>query len=222
MVTSHRHQILLIVLILCALLGYCLPWLANPGISLSLNAYDLAEWTSLHPLVRDASIPFMTTLLLRLPLVCLGLLIALGTFHTRPVMRLTLMLIIAIALLPPLEYFTQATSDPNYRQQFVLALITGLIGIILLSSELLHIKRAIFIVSGLIGCLASFIGLIQADGLMQGFGLATQIGFGGFVSIFAFGGILLTTPFIFKSKQGGAFPPHTTLQDQRTGADMRV
>ena len=41
------------------------------------------------------------------------------------------MLMIAIALLPPLEYFTQATNDPNYRQQFVLALITGLIGIIL-------------------------------------------------------------------------------------------
>ena len=52
--------------LLLALIAYSLPWVVGPGAALTLNAYDLAEWTSLHPAVRTAALPFALTFGLRL------------------------------------------------------------------------------------------------------------------------------------------------------------
>ncbi|MFN8529394.1 MAG: hypothetical protein U0670_12340 [Anaerolineae bacterium] len=51
------------------LIGYFSAWVVNPGVALTLHAFDLAEWASLHPVVR-AEPMLITTLLLRLPLLC--------------------------------------------------------------------------------------------------------------------------------------------------------
>ncbi len=109
-----------------ALLSYCLPWIHNPGTSLSLNAYDLAEWATLHPSVRTSTPPLITSLLLRLPLLCLALAIVVNSLQSNGI-KLMLICITAVALLPPLEFFGSAFEDINYRQQFILAMITLLV-----------------------------------------------------------------------------------------------
>ena len=48
-----------------SLIAYILPWVNTRATGLTLGAYDLAEWASLHP----ASIQLLPSLLIRLQLV---------------------------------------------------------------------------------------------------------------------------------------------------------
>ena len=162
---------------------YLFPWLINPSVSLSPNGYDLAEWASLHPAVRDATPALLTSLLLRLPLACLALLIAFTM--RRGLLPALIMLIAAAALLPPPE-FIKALDDPNYRQQAALALFTLLGGGVGLSGRLPRARHWIAAAIGLVGALASVIGLIQSDDLMRGLQLPTQPGLGGILLVVMF------------------------------------
>src|SRR5438552_17266089 len=63
--------------LLAALVAYYLSWINNQAAALSANAYDLAEWTSLHPAVRGAIIPLLAPFLLRAVLGGLALLFGL-------------------------------------------------------------------------------------------------------------------------------------------------
>jgi hypothetical protein len=158
------------------LVFYLLPWLVNPGVSLSPNGYDLAEWASLHPAVRNAIPALLTSLLLRLPLACFALLIAFTT--RRGLLPALIVLITALALLPPPE-FIKALDDPNYRQQAALAVFTLIGGAVGLSGKLPRQRHWIAATVGLLGALASLVGLLQSYDLMRGFALPTQIGIGG-------------------------------------------
>jgi hypothetical protein len=60
-----------------ALLGYWLPWLTHPVAALRLNGYELSEWITYLPGVRDGSLP-LTRLEFLLPLGCLALLLSLA------------------------------------------------------------------------------------------------------------------------------------------------
>src|SRR3954470_20248095 len=168
-------------LLALALIGYFLPWISTSASSLSLGAYDLAEWSSLHPIVRQ-TVPFLwTTLALRVPLAILGILFAtyIGkTFRQRSI-AIICMLIAAIALLPPLEFFTTYRDDPNYRQQFILALTTVVIGILAIFGQSKTLQTVMLIALSILGVLASAIGLYQAQNLMQGFDLHIAVGLGG-------------------------------------------
>jgi hypothetical protein len=175
----------LILLILC-FAAYCLPWVINPGISLSLGAYDLAEWTSLHPAVRAASPALLTTLLLRLPLACLGLLISLTSKPHSRSLPFALTMLVSIALLPPLEFFTQAANDPNYQQQFILSMLTALVGILLVMVRLEYTRNLLMIALALIALTSSVAGVLQSHELMRSFSLSAQLGLGSYV----FGGLL--------------------------------
>ena len=178
---------LLPLLIMFALIGYCLPWVLTPASGLSLGAYDLAEWSSLHPVVRQ-TIPFLwTTLALRIPLAILGILLA--TYvrkisHQIPIAILCL-LVAAIALLPPLEFFTTYRDDPNYRQQFILVLLTLIIGIPTVIGKPKRLQRGALIALSVLGIISSAIGLYQAQSLLQGFDLHTAIGSGGIITSIA-------------------------------------
>ena len=60
------------------LIAYALPWMMTPTIAgLTNGAYDLAEWTSIHPAVRADPL-LLTPLLLRLPLVGIAWLAGMG------------------------------------------------------------------------------------------------------------------------------------------------
>lgn len=183
------------VLLAVALVGYFLPWISTSASSLSLGAYDLAEWSSLHPVVRQ-TVPFLwTTLALRIPLAILGILFVAyisKTFHRKSIAIICL-LIAAIALLPPLEFFKTYGDDPNYRQQFILALTTVVAGIFVIFGQPQKLQKVLLIALSILGVLASAIGLYQAQNLMQGFDLHIAIGLGGIMTSIALGAVAYLT-----------------------------
>ncbi len=65
------------VALLLALVGYWLPWLTHPAAALRLNGYELSEWITFLPGVRDGSSP-LNRLVFLLPLAGLALLCALA------------------------------------------------------------------------------------------------------------------------------------------------
>jgi len=102
------------------LLACFLPWANGAGAALALNAWDLAEWSSLHPLSRSAAPTLGASFGLRaLPLFLLAL--ALWRAGLPTPLRAGLTLVVAIALLPPPEFFRSDLADANYRQQLVIA-----------------------------------------------------------------------------------------------------
>lgn len=173
-INIHRVSCILIAL---GLLAYILPWLHNPPAGLTFAAYDLAEWSSLHPAVRDTNPPLLTSLFLRIPLPCL-LLGALFATKQQSKGILLITLLIAAALLPPFEFLTQFRSDPNYQQQFVIAFMTLLIGILAASRKLQSLRQALALILLSISFISAFIGVSQAAGLMNAFNLPASLGLG--------------------------------------------
>lgn len=62
---SERKSFVFYALVLIGLLGYAQPWIVAPAASMTLNAYDLAEWASLIPAQRGTAPPLLVPLLLR-------------------------------------------------------------------------------------------------------------------------------------------------------------
>lgn len=176
-----------------AIIGYLLPWVVTPAQSLSMGAYDLAEWTSLHPVVRQ-TLPFLwTTFALRVPLATLGILLAAFIAFNlhRKVFGLLIVLITAIALLPPLEFFTVYRDDPNYQQQFFIALVVLLVGILITLWSNKSLQRILPILLSLTGCLSAAMGLYQGNMLMKDFNLPTSVGYGGLMTVISLGAMAL-------------------------------
>jgi hypothetical protein len=187
------HTAVLFLLFIFLLIAYLVPWVVNPGASLTLGGYDLAEWTSLHPAVVGETPPLLTTFLLRLPLVCVT--IALAFFimpeQNNRIVGGIVLLLMGFALLPPLEIL----DDPgnwNYRQQLALAVGTVLIGAIGLSGKRKQMRPFIGSFMALVGAGACLVGLSRAFNLMQGFNLPSQIGAGGVVTAMLFVAFVIT------------------------------
>lgn len=163
---------------LLTLVAYALPWVANTGAALTLNAYDLAEWLSLHPVVRSASLPLLATFALRVLPLLIAVMVVFDRNSTR-VERLAFPVLIALALLPPLDFFRTGLTDPNFRQQFGLSMaalmLAGLGNIRWLRDRGMWVQ---LIVS--LGVIASGgYALMTGLELMRSFGLSVQIGIGG-------------------------------------------
>lgn len=173
-----------------ALIGTWLPWLGIGIAALDHNLIDLAEWTSLHPGASAEVLPYLTPLLLRLPPVCLALLIGIGLHRGDHTLRIIAVVALTAALLPPFE-FLSALDNANYRQQAALALIAlcgGIIGQTVWPGRL-H-RPALLILAGLgIGSAAT--GLARALALRQAYLPETQPGLGIVVTDAAFGLLLL-------------------------------
>lgn len=164
-------------LVVAILIAYVLPWIVNPGVGLTLNAYDLAEWASLAPGARSSPPALFATLLLRLPLVWVAFLTA-----SLPAKKLwinvVLILTLSIALLPPFEFFRNASDDPNYRQQFALAGITVIGGMLILSFIPPRIRPILAMLFTLASAVSGIWGVLQAYSIMQQFALSVNLGFG--------------------------------------------
>jgi hypothetical protein len=176
---SHDPKVLAGGLLLLGCITYNLPWLINPSNGLSFGAYDLAEWMSLHPTVRSGNPTLLTTLLLRLPLAHLGLIVSIGFLRERLGFAITVIMLTAIALLPPLEFFTQFRDDPNYQQQFFMALVTVAIGIAGMILNPGHLTKTLVILLTIFGAMSSGAGLLYGYTLLEQFKLPTQFGLGG-------------------------------------------
>lgn len=175
------------MLTILLVIGYGLPWVSTPGtIGFTNSAYDLAEWVSIHPIVRGETL-LLTSLLLRLPLLAIALFVA---FSLRQSLsgqaKAVCVLLVAAALLPPLEFFTSATSDPNYQQMFLLAaasLILGCLGITLtfrrLATWATHVQTIVLVG----GAGAGIAGLARSLSLMQSFAIDSGLGIGAVVFV---------------------------------------
>lgn len=149
-------------LCLLAIAAYLLPWVLAANAAMTLNAFDLAEWTSLHPLQQSAAPPLLASLLLRVQLPILALCIALwARSRSHRIFAALMVLALAAAQLPPLE-FLQNFADPNYRQQLALAGATIALAIGL---RLLVKQRYRTLLTGLLallGIITALAGLDQA------------------------------------------------------------
>jgi len=120
--------------LLVALAGYWSPWLTHPVAALRLSGYDLAEWVTFLPGVRDGSLP-LGRLIFLLPLACLALLLGLAA-HAGPRRRgwrgwlpasaggwalWALAGVCGLLVLPPYEAFLNREYWPEYQTQFGVA-----------------------------------------------------------------------------------------------------
>lgn len=171
---------------LCVLLlSAALPWVMNSGAALTLNAIDLAEWTSLYPAVMGEAIPMSTTLLLRLPFVCAAAAIGFG-FNRARILRALLVIVMTLGLLPPFE-FLGAFDNPNYRQQALIAILTLIIGLMGAAGIGNGFRPAIVTIGSVLGLFAVLIGVSRGLMFMQELRLSPGIGIGAVLAVGAFG-----------------------------------
>ena len=182
-----------LALLLVLLAAYALlPWVTHPTAALTSNAYDLAEWASIFPAVRSDPL-LLTALLLRLPLVGVAWWAAgwntksnVRAGYISPLLRGAIIVVIAVALLPPFEFLTSGRGDPNYQQQALLAaaaLIGGLAILWWRTTRAHHDTplRILATVALVIGAGAGLWGTAQVLNLWQGVDITASIGAGGIV-----------------------------------------
>lgn len=171
------------------LIAYGLPWVVNSGAGLTLNAYDLAEWMSLHPRVRIGSLPLLAPFLLRMLLVFTGGLIAFSPsrrFSTAWWLQVIGVSVIALALLPAFEFFVSDFSDPNYRQQLSLTILTLVVSAIGLIFHHKRWSRWIIVSLMIAGVGGGLSGLVIGYSLMRDLGLPTGVGAGAILFVVAY------------------------------------
>lgn len=170
--------------LIVALVCYHLPWYAHDTAGFTMHGYDLAEWTSLHPAVRGSSPPMLTSFLLRAPLWALlaGLALAANRLDDprgRWIVRAGVLLV-ALRFVPPKDFFTTATGDPNYRQMMLLALLSAVsvAAAVLLVRVSDRVQTVLLLVVVIVGLVSSWWGLSRAGQLLHDFEIDVRIGAG--------------------------------------------
>jgi hypothetical protein len=218
-VASRRAWLILACLVLTTACYY-LPWFTHPTAGFTMNAFDLAEWASLHPAVRSSSPPMLTSFLLRVPLLALVVAFALAANKLAdPRLRWLMRAIAVLPLLrfvPPADFFTSATGDPNYRQ---MALLTGLgIGLVVVSIPLRRMAARwqdwLSGVALLGGVSSGWWGLSRARLLLDNFEIAVKTGPGIL-------GLSLVSAVVIVLILGGSWGRWTNLASLRRGLTQR-
>ena len=156
-----------LVLLLLALGAYLLPWIVAPNASMTLNAFDLAEWTSLHPLQQQARPPLMVPLLLRIHLPILAISMALWPKNREECYPAILFIVLlSISQLPPLEFINNL-NDLNYRQLLILASATLFLSTILRRFLPAQLRPVATLLLALLGIVTSLVGQSLAMELYQ-------------------------------------------------------
>lgn len=188
-----RFNLWVCVMLMVAFAGYLLPWMVAPSASMTLNAFDLAEWTSLHPQQQTATIPLLVPLLLRLHLLILAVAFALVSRAFLPQSLVAaIVVLLAAAQLPPLEFVSEL-GNANYRQQFAFAVISLMLPLLL--AHLSGIKRIprLIMVAALLGLVMALLGQQQAETLYRHSLEDGNPGGGMFVTAAAYCAIVIAT-----------------------------
>jgi hypothetical protein len=174
----------IITCLILATVCYYLPWYTHDTAGFTMNGFDLAEWTSLHPAVRSESPPMLTSFLLRAPQVVLAVALALAANQLdderwRWILRAGAVLL-ALRMIPPKEFFDGATDDPNYRQ---MAWLTGAgLLLVMIAIPLYRVPKRwqAWSLAGMLlfGVIVSWMGLSRASTLLDNFEIDVQVGFG--------------------------------------------
>ena len=187
-----RREVLSVIFVALALAAYCVPWLASSGASLSLNGYDLAEWSSLVPGVRYGAQPMVIPGLLRAQLIFIAAIVAL--LPTRRGSWLwwicgAAALALVMALLPPFEYFLEESwrTDVNYGQQVTFALLALFNAAVCWALPRGQQRRLALVVMAIAGIVTAIAGATQAVGLAAGYSIPARVGIGvvGYVAALA-------------------------------------
>lgn len=176
-----------LVLLLGVGVGCALPWMTSTGTSLTANVYDLAEWLSLHPTVRNTSRFLFPAFALRLVMVVVFLLaLSLVLWEGQRVVPVLMAIVLWLGMLPPVAFFQGDFTDANYLQQAVLWGVTTVLGFALwwLPQRYQALAQAVFT---LIAVGGGGWGLWTALDLMGRYEIPVQMGVGFMV----FGGCML-------------------------------
>jgi hypothetical protein len=168
---QRRHTFLPILLLVLSIAAYLLPWSTSSINSLSLGAYDLAEWVNSLP---------TASLLLRLQLLLISLIFMLTYLPAQGWGRglgIAIILLLTIAQLPPLDFITRS-NDTNQQQQFALAIGTLLGAGFSLWLATKPQKTGFALLIALIGIITSILGEMQAIAFMQQYRPDAAIGIG--------------------------------------------
>lgn len=184
--SDGRRTGLLVVVIAAlglALMAFYLPWVTHTTAGFTMNGFDLAEWTSLHPATRSGSPPMLTPFLLRAPQVAIAIGLALAAGAVSDLRWCTVgwaaALAIALRMIPPVEFWQGARGDPNYRQMALLTAI-GVGGVALVALVRLRGRYwfGVLVIVLVAGVLAGWAGLSRAGVLLDNFEIAVKIGAG--------------------------------------------
>ena len=169
----HSGPALPCVCLLLLLTGLLLPWLVSPSASMTLNAYDLAEWASLHPAQTHTNPPLLASLLLRIQLVIFCALTSCMANGKRMRFAAALcVLALAVAQLPPVE-FVYDLGSLNYRQQFGCALASLVPGLGLLRWAVGRLRVWTVLAGSVVGAATAVAGMLQA---LEVYGLVGGVG----------------------------------------------
>ncbi len=174
-----------------ALIGYLLPWAVAPSAPMTLNAYDLAEWASLHPLQRQTNPALLAPLELRLQLLILS--VALGLLAVGRAQRwlaFILILLLALAQLPPFE-FIYDIRNTNYSQQFRLAAISLVVALAAAPFNLRRLRPYALILLSILGIGSALHGAAQALDLLALLGQGASAGAGLWICCLSYSGIIV-------------------------------
>ena len=180
-----------IVLLIVALIGFLLPWVVAPSGPMTLNAFDLAEWVSLHPSQHHTFPPLQASLWLRLQLLIICWSFSAVTVKTpRRLAAALCIVMLALAQLPPPE-FVLDPGNLNYRQQLVLALASLIGGL-----ALLRVKRARTLIAMLValpcaGAATALAGIIMALEVYASLQSGGALGTGLWILVACYTGIIL-------------------------------
>lgn len=167
------------LVVIIALFAYVIPHVLNPGVSLSLGAYDFAEFLAKRPFDDRG---YYTILALRGQLLLITALLAFSThrpyFTAHWWARLVVCGILIIAQLPPLTFISN-TGDVNQQQQMLLTIGSAILVAIGLSGIFWKNRWLIRVIIGLIGVITMIYSLNNAINIMQDYALPAHIGFGG-------------------------------------------
>jgi len=192
----------IIVCVVAGVVCYLLPWTDHSTAGFTMNGFDLAEWSSLHPAVRSSSPAMLTSFLLRAPLVALAAVLALGA-QALPHARLRWLVWcgaagLVLRMIPPAEFFTGETGDPNYRQLLLLSVVGfGLVAAAIPLRALPDgVRRGWVAVLWVAGTAAGAAGLSRAWTLLDNFEIDVTVGAGiiGFVGVSALAAALALWP----------------------------
>lgn len=207
----------IIVCLVAGIVCYYLPWFTHSSAGFTMNAFDLAEWSSLHPAVRSSSPPMLTSFLLRLPHLTLAVGLALAANllidpRARWLVRLGAALLV-LRLLPPAEFLTSARDDPNYRQMALLTVLGAALLTLAIPFFRLGPRWQLVTLVGLVfvGTLAGWVGLSRAAVLLDNFEIDVKTG----------PGVIGLSLFVILAAIGAVWPHHPKENGRLTTVNRR-
>ncbi|PJF44272.1 MAG: hypothetical protein CUN55_04900 [Phototrophicales bacterium] len=181
-----RRSWLILSLLLAMVFAYHNPWMLHKTAVFTWNAFDLAEGASLHPDIRAESPTLLTPLYLRLPLVMIGVMIAIIAAQLRDerwrwIWR-GIAILVVLRLNPPIDFYPFGNEDANYNQLgYLMFSGLGLIGLVTVGSHWIKgISIPLLIIALGLTLYSSIIGYRTAIDTFQRVGLDVDIG-GGLV-----------------------------------------